>query len=104
MPDTRSVSQVLVTVFDEEHSGASLRLAADLREAGIRAETYLEPRRSLGRQFGYADAKGIPFAAVLGPDEIEREVVALKDLDTQDQVEYPRAEIVSVVLRLAGEA
>jgi histidyl-tRNA synthetase len=104
MPETRSISQVLVTIFDEPRTADSLRLAAELREAGIRAETYLEPQRTLGRQFAYADAKGIPFAAVLGPDEIEREVVALKELSTQDQVEYPRADIAAVVRRLTGEA
>lgn len=97
-----SVSQVLVTVFEEERAAESLRLAAELREAGLRAETYLEPRRSLGRQFGYAEARGIPFAAVLGPDEIERGVVGLKDIKTQDQVEVERGQLEAEIRRRTG--
>ncbi|HLT20883.1 MAG TPA: histidine--tRNA ligase [Thermomicrobiales bacterium] len=102
--DATSVTQVLVTVFDQEHSGESLRLATELRRAGIRTEVYLEPRRNMGRQFAYADAKGIPLAAVLGPDEIERGVVAIKDLRTQEQTEHPREEVAEVVLRMTSAA
>ena len=99
-----SVSQVLVTVFDEERTAASLGLAADLRKAGLRAETYLEPRRSLGRQFAYAEARGIPCAAVLGPDEVERGVVGLKDIKTQEQEEFARDQVAAEVLRRTGAA
>ncbi|MEZ4570306.1 MAG: histidine--tRNA ligase [Thermomicrobiales bacterium] len=99
-----SVSQIMVTVFDDEQTSDSLRLAAELRGAGLRAETYLEPRRSLGRQFAYAEARGIPYAAVLGPDEIERGVVGLKDISTQDQVELQRGELAGEVTRLTGKA
>ena len=91
--EASSVSQVLVTVFNEDGVAQSLRLAADLREAGIRSETYLEPRRSLGRQFGYAEARGIPYAAVIGPDEVERHVVGVKNIHSQEQVEVDRAKV-----------
>jgi histidyl-tRNA synthetase len=97
-----SVAQVLVTIFDDELRAASLGFAADLRAAGVRAETFLEPQRSLGRQFGYAEARGIPYAAVLGPDEITRSVVGLKDISTQEQVEVPRDEFAAEVLKLVS--
>jgi histidyl-tRNA synthetase len=97
-----SVSQLMVTVFDDEHSAASLRLAAELRAAGLRAETYLEPRRSLGRQFAYAEARGIPYAAILGPDELERGVVGLKDIRTQEQRELARDALAGEVSRLTS--
>ncbi len=102
LADAKSVSQVLVTVFNEGQAHDSLRLAAELRDAGIRAETYLEPRRNMGRQFAYADAKGIPVAAILGPDEVERGVVALKDLRTQEQTEFARGDVIDAVLRMAS--
>jgi histidyl-tRNA synthetase len=99
-----SVSQLLVTIFDEEHTAASLGLAADLRAAGVRAETYLEPRRSLGRQFAYAEARGIPYAAVLGPDEVERGVVGLKEISTQEQSEVARDRLAAEVLGRTGSS
>ena len=54
-----TLAQALVTVFSQEAQGASMRIAAALRKAGIRTELYLQPRK-LGRQFAFADKKGIP--------------------------------------------
>lgn len=96
----RTISQVLVTVFNEDHAGDSLRLTGELRAAGINTETYLEPRRNLGRQFRYADQKGIPVVLVIGPDELDRGVVAVKPLGEGDQVEVPRAEITDYLRKM----
>ena len=84
--------QALVTVFSEETRKASMRIADELRRAGINTEIYLEGRK-LGRQFTYADRKGIPLVAVAGPDEIERGIVKLRRLrDGQEAaVEIARA-------------
>ena len=98
---SKTISDVLVTIFDEGSIKDSLALTTELRRSGVRAETFLEPKRGLGQQFRYASRRGIPYAIVLGPDEIERGVVALKDLDSGEQVEVPRGE-VAARLRKAG--
>jgi histidyl-tRNA synthetase len=99
----RSISQVLVTIFNEETVNAALTLTAELRQAGLRAETFLDPTRNLGRQLQYADRRGIPFALVLGPDEIANGVVAVKDLASGEQVGMPREEAAGYILaRLSG--
>jgi len=69
-----------------------MRIADELRRAGINTEIYLEVRK-LGRQFTYADRKGIPLVVVAGPDEIQRGVVKLRRLrDGQEMaVETARA-------------
>jgi histidyl-tRNA synthetase len=46
-----------------------MALASELRGAGVRVELYPEPDK-LGKQMKYAGEKGIPFAAILGGDEI----------------------------------
>jgi histidyl-tRNA synthetase len=74
-----TVVQVLVTVFNAETRGASARLAAALRAAGVRTELFMEDK-PLGKQFNYADKKGIPLVAVLGPDEVANGSVKLKRL------------------------
>ena len=71
--------QVLVTVFSEETSRESTRIAHQLRQAGINTEVYLG-RRKLGRQLAHADKKGIPIVAIAGPDEITAGVVKLRRL------------------------
>ncbi|MEM7130575.1 MAG: histidine--tRNA ligase [Chloroflexota bacterium] len=80
--------QVLVTQFDESTTNASLNLAAKLRSAGLRIDLYPEPSR-YGRQFQYAEERGIPFALLLSPNEIEKQVIGVKDLQSGEQVEIP---------------
>ncbi len=71
--------QVLVTVFNEETRRASMKIASQLRQAGINTELYFEARK-LGRQLAHADKKGIPIAAIAGPAEIEVGTVKLRRL------------------------
>lgn len=94
---SRSVSDVLVTLFDESTVDASLALSTELRKSGLKSETFLETGRGLGQQFRYAGRKNIPWAVVLGPDEIERDVVALKDLESGDQIEVERSRLVDAI-------
>lgn len=94
---SRSVSDVLVTLFDDSTVAASLSLSTELRKAGLKVETFLETGKGLGQQFRYAGRKSIPWAVVLGPDELERGVVALKNLGSGDQVEVERSKLVAAI-------
>jgi histidyl-tRNA synthetase len=81
-----SPAEVLVTLFNEESMVDSLRLAAALRQAGLKTAIYPEPAK-LGKQLKYADRMGMRSAAVLGPDELAAGLVAIKDLrDGSQQV------------------
>lgn len=92
-----TISDVLVTIFNEDRINDSLALTTELRQQGLRVESFLEPGRGLGQQFRYANRKGIPFAVVLGPDELERGVVALKDLDSGEQVDVARSDLAATL-------
>jgi histidyl-tRNA synthetase len=87
-----SPSLVLVTVFNADLLGESLRLAAELRAAGVRAEWYPEPAK-LDRQLKYADATGIPQVIILGPDELSRGQVQVKTLADRSQIQVARGEV-----------
>jgi len=91
-----SPSQVLVTLFSEELYLQTLALAARLRQAGINAEQMLEPVR-LGRQVRYADRKGIPYAVILGPDEIQAGQVIVKDLRTGEQQACTESKAIQMI-------
>ena len=92
-------ADVLVAVYDEGCLRDALQIAADFRAAGVRCEVYLEPSAKLAKQFAYADAKGIPFVATAGPDEVAKGVVQLKDLAKRAQTEVPRAEVAATVAK-----
>lgn len=81
-----STTKVLVTIFDESLVGDSQKLCMCLRSIGVNTEIYLDPKAKLDKQIKYADRKGIPFVAILGPEEVGAKKVALKDLRTGKQV------------------
>ncbi len=86
--------QALVTRGDESTTGASLALAQRLRAGGLRVDLYPDAD-GYGKQFKYATGRGIRYALLLGARELERDVVAVKDLDSGDQEDVPSGEIVS---------
>ena len=91
-----SPSQVLVTLFNEDLREQTLGLASRLRQAGINAEQILEPIR-LGKQFRYADRKGIPYVVILGPDELEAGQIVVKSLKTGEQKAYPEGKAIETI-------
>jgi histidyl-tRNA synthetase len=95
---------VLVTVFDEKRQLASLELATKLRLAGLKVVVYPEETK-LGKQFKYADRIGAKVALVLGPDEVENDQVAVKNLINGEQVTVQQEAAVDVIRGiLAGES
>jgi histidyl-tRNA synthetase len=89
-------ADVIVTLFEGRPIEDGLRLAADFRAAGLRVEIYPEPEK-LGKQLKYAGTKGIPFAAIVGGDEIATGQVTIKNLSTGEQRRVARADVVSAV-------
>ncbi len=94
-PRHTTTAQVYITIFDAAHAAASLALAGELRAAGLHIITALDPGVSLGKQFKEADKKGVRHALVIGPDELARGEVALKDLRSGQQNNVPRDELIA---------
>lgn len=85
---------ILVTVFDAEYQSESLKLATELRQAGLNVALYPDLER-LARQFKYADKIHARLALVMGPDEAAAGHVTLKDLRTGFQSSVIRAQITA---------
>jgi histidyl-tRNA synthetase len=96
-PDVRStVTEVLVTVFEQNLLGVSLGLAGSLRAAGINTEVYLEPDR-LEKQLRYASRKNIPLAVIIGPDEASRGEAVLRNMVTGRQMQVEHGALLSAI-------
>jgi histidyl-tRNA synthetase len=95
-----SPAEVLVTVFDKAGVAQALKLASELRAAGLRAEWYPEAAK-LEKQLKYADATGVRFAVIAGPDEAARGEVTLRDLQNRAQETLPRAQLTAEIRRRA---
>jgi histidyl-tRNA synthetase len=96
-PRLQTTAQVFVTIFSAEQAAASLQLARELRSAGLNVVIGLDPGTSLGKQFKEADRKGVRYALVLGPDELARGEVVVKELATGVQRSVPRAAVAAVL-------
>ena len=77
-------STVLVCHFDEETFRYGLGILSQLRAAEIASEIYPDIVR-IKKQLEYANKKRIPFALVVGSEEIASGLLALKNLDTGEQ-------------------
>ena len=95
-PLARTPAEVLVTALDPKYLDRYIRLANELRAAGINTELYLESAR-LGRQLEYANKKGFRVAVVAGENEFARDAVQIKNLRTQAPAEAPLARFVEAV-------
>lgn len=82
----KTVTQVLVTVFDASTQAASLAMAAQLRREGLNTELSFDAADKLGKQLSYADRRGIGYAVILGPEEIAQGQAAVKNLASEEQV------------------
>ena len=78
-------TKVLVTIFSPELFDDSLKLSLKLRQSGVNCELYPDPNAKLDKQLKYADKKGIPFAVIIGPEEVASDTVMVKNLKTQSQ-------------------
>ena len=84
-PDLASAAaDVMVTLFEGEPVEEALKLAADLRSAGLRVDVYPEPDK-LGKQFKYAASRGVKFVTIEGGDERARGLVTVKNMTTGEQ-------------------
>lgn len=84
-PKDLITSKVLVTIFAPEFLTNSIEISYILRANNIPTELYLEPETKMERQLKYADQKGIPFAVIIGPEEVKDSKVTLRNLKKREQ-------------------
>lgn len=96
-----TVVQVMVAVFNEESRAAAMKLAAELRSGGVQTELYMQDK-GLGKQFDYANKKGIRLVAIQGPDEAAQGVIKLKRLSDGSETTVEQGQVVEQIRALLG--
>lgn len=103
IPEMRAASEtVFISVFDESCQAASSQSAARPRAAGFRVVAYPGAEK-LAKQLKYADRLGARAALVIGPDEIARSEVVVKDLLARSQRVVPAAELEKQIAAMLAE-
>ncbi|MDY0405485.1 histidine--tRNA ligase [Virgibacillus sp. 179-BFC.A HS] len=75
----------LISIGDKAEKKA-IKILHDLREQGIRADRDYQGRK-MKAQFKTADRLGVKFVLVLGEDELDKQVINVKNMATQEQQE-----------------
>lgn len=84
-PDTLLAgTRVLFINFSETSSLFSMKWVHKLRNNNVPAEVYPESAK-MKKQMKYADDRNIPFVALAGDEEIEKNAVTLKNMKTGEQ-------------------
>lgn len=91
-------TQVLFATFGEAELGYALGWAKQLRQAGLRVEVYPEATK-MKKQMGYADAKQIPYVAIVGGDEMAENVVMLKNMLSGEQKKVTLSEMIDTLTK-----
>lgn len=97
IPDFSASATFLVTIFSPELRNDSLKIVNILRKEGIRTEIYLDANKKLDAQLKYANAKGIPFVIIMGPDEAAKGVVKVKDMVNREEREVAVEELTTLL-------
>ena len=91
----KAPADVLILPMTDD-MGAAIKTATALRESGIRTQLYSEQKK-FKHKIGYADKLGIPFVIFLGEDEINAGVVAVKDMESGEQVKISLDEAAKLI-------
>jgi histidyl-tRNA synthetase len=97
--DSLISSKVLLCHLDQQSMEYALGSATKLRAENISCEVYPEIAK-MKKQLEYANRKSIPFAVIIGPDEIASGELALKNLETGQQEKISLDQIINKVSRM----
>ena len=84
-PETvTATSKALFINYGDEEAFYALQAIQKLRASGIKVELYPDNTK-VAKQFQHADKRGIPFAVIIGEQEMESNSYSLKNLVTGEQ-------------------
>ncbi|MEC3979435.1 histidine--tRNA ligase [Amycolatopsis sp. H20-H5] len=98
-PPPRSEVDVVVIPVTEDLAAAARQVAADLRRAGLRTSTPLEPRK-LGKELTRADKAGARAVVIVGREDWDAGNVTVRSLATREQRQVPIATTATKVTAL----
>jgi len=93
-PETvTTTSKAMFINFGEVEALFCLKTISQLRQNGIKVEMYPDAAK-MGKQFQFAEKKGIPFAVIVGEEEMKQNQFKLKDLTSGEQVTVSLEELI----------
>lgn len=95
--DATNGTQLLFINFGEKETAYCLPIVAKMREAGVRTEIFPDSSK-MKKQMAYANAKQIPFVALVGENEMAAGKLTLKNMETGEQTLITPEEMMKAIL------
>lgn len=76
--------------------GYALDVATTLRGNNINTEVFLEDKKPKAK-FKYADKLCIPYVVVIGEEEVSKQIITLKDMETGEQSQMKVEDIIKKI-------
>ncbi len=89
-------TEVLFINFGAKEAAYSMNVLMQVRAAGICAELFPDAAK-MKKQMSYANAKNIPFVAIVGENEMAEGKLMLKNMESGDQSLVTANELIAVV-------
>ena len=77
-------TELMFVNFGDKEASFSMSMLAKVRAAGIRAEIFPDVAK-MKKQMSYANAKSVPFVAIVGENEMNEGKAMLKNMETGEQ-------------------
>lgn len=95
-PTTAASVDLLFINFGEKEAAHCLKWARATREAGISTEVFPDAMK-MKKQMNYANARQIPFVALVGESEMEQNLIALKNMTTGEQQQVSLEQLIQLI-------
>lgn len=102
LPKHKEVGTVFVAAVNDEVRQHALSIAAKLRDARIPSDVDVK-RKSLARQLEYANSLGIPYALIVGPQELKSGQFKLRDMKKRTEETLTLDETITRISRMPSE-
>lgn len=93
---TDDAVQVFFVNFGHEEEKYCLPLVNQLRKNGINSELYPASAK-MKKQMKYANDKKIPYVVMIGGDEMEKNILSVKNMETGEQKDMSLDELINVI-------
>jgi histidyl-tRNA synthetase len=101
-PKQRKGGTVFVAAVNDEVRQQALSIAAKLRDLRIASDVDVK-RKSLAKQLEYTDSLGIPYALIVGPQEVKSGLLKLRDMKKRTEENLTLDQIIVRISTMLSE-
>lgn len=95
--ESTATTKILFINFGDDEALHCMKIIQDIRSSDINAEIYPTIGAKMKKQMKYAHDKNIPFVAMVGSNEMEKNIITVKNMETGNQEEYSIEELVAML-------